>query len=412
MKGYYFITAFKKAVVILLGLASSSLLARYLGVEDRGTYALIATWAAVIVVVFNFGLNYSYQKEKAKSGNQKTLIFVCIALCISTFLALSYCLSGWAIGWKQFAPLALLIAAFSLLRMQLAFMALLENFYKASFVNILQAMLEVSLLIYAFFHLKSEPFYAVVIICGKEILGVFFNLVLLIPSMQKSKGVTGLDNRIGLGDIKDNYFFTILNIIFLKFVILAYSFTGASQKSIGLLAIAVVLSEYFWLFSDISKDVLTKVTTENSGIEKILKSVRLTMSVCVAALVGYLILGYWIVEFLYGHEFVEAFRVSLILLVGVIGLVPYKLLSIKNISDGATSESNKASIIGFAIVAPLAWLLMNNYGLYGAAISGATLYITIGLLVSLRFSSRNKVPLHRIYIPAKEDFFGGVKSGD
>jgi len=405
MKHYYVATALKKISVVLLGLASSSFLARYLGVEARGVFALIVTWSAVIVVVFNFGLNYSFQKEKSINGAGTIRYFARMAVLLSSVIFLLYGFAAAFWGWKDVKSLALLVSVFSLLRMQVAFIALIENFFKASLVNVVQATLELSLLVLAFFYLKSDPFFAVLILCSKELLGATANLILIRPAIKKeSRQGSERNAKISFLEIRENYLFTVLNIFFLKVVILAYSLIGGTDSSVGILAIAIILAEYFWFFSDISKDVLTKTSSDNASVESIVKSVRLTILLCIFGFFAYFLVGKWIVLMLYGQSFSQSFSVSLILVVGVIGLIPYKLLSIKNISDGAVRESNTSSALGFLIVLPVAVLMMYQYEIYGAAVSGALLYFSIGLLVALKFSKRHNIALRNIYIPRVSDF--------
>ena len=49
----YKVTSVKKVVVIVCGLISSALLARYLGADARADYAFIMNAAAIAVVILN-----------------------------------------------------------------------------------------------------------------------------------------------------------------------------------------------------------------------------------------------------------------------------------------------------------------------------------------------------------------------
>src|SRR5690606_32874727 len=93
-------------------------LARYLGAEGRGQYAVIVSTAAIVVSLTNFGVSNYYAYDRRESGDSLArsyvlfffLVFFIIFLIGAFWTVFSHGLNLYAFG--------ALLAAFSLLRMQ------------------------------------------------------------------------------------------------------------------------------------------------------------------------------------------------------------------------------------------------------------------------------------------------------
>lgn len=404
MKSYYIIALIKKVLVILCGLVSASIAARYLGPELRGDYGVIIAWSSIWVVIFNFGLNYTYQSiaKKSKQEERQSLIvsFVIFGGVAAGSLIIMGFIIGLILGTSSLVFLSTVVGVFSLLRMHILFIALIEHFKTAAVISIVQSSIEVVLLFVVFNFFSPSVLNVCVIFIVKEFVGIVSGLLILRPNVFSAK-VKLLS--INFRSIKVQYFFTLINIVILKMTLIIFSLAMDGGASVGILAIAILISEYFWIISDISKDVLTKISVDTGDPNVIAKSLRITLFLCLCAFAVYLIFGKFFIHVLFGDEYIESYAQSLILILGTVSLVSYKLISVWNISEGKLASNNKFTFWVTMCCIPIMFSLAHIVGVWGVVWSATFLYCIIGLFAGIEFSKSYSIPIKDIFVVRVSD---------
>lgn len=115
--------------------------------------------------------------------------------------------------------------------------------------------------------------------------------------------------------------------------------------------------------------------------------------------------GKLILHSLYGVEFVDAFKVTLLLSLGSISMVYYKMIGVVLLSEGkrwiyfiVLLMSVTANTIGNLKLIPL-------YGMYGAALSSIISYSICGISLLIYFCWDNKMPLKEMVMIKKSEIY-------
>lgn len=181
-------------------------------------------------------------------------------------------------------------------------------------------------------------------------------------------------------------------------------FDNVSYADIGIYGTGVSLASKIWMIPDAVKDILlSKLVKNGKGEREVAKVLRIGLFVCAISIVALVVLGKWAILLLYGEEFELAYYVMLIMLVGVMGMIFYKMVYSYNISKGKRivnliflGLAAIANIIGNAILIPL-------YGILGAAVMSVISYLLCGICFLVYFHHVSQIPIREILFLQKED---------
>ena len=116
-----------------------------------------------------------------------------------------------------------------------------------------------------------------------------------------------------------------------------------------------------------------------------------------------LVLGSPVVDWLYGIEYKGTYSVILVLMVGIIGMVFYKMIYSYNVINGHKnmnllflSMAAGANVIINAIVIPV-------WGIYGAGAASTISYVVCGGAFLAYFCGKTHVPLKEMLIIQRSD---------
>lgn len=181
-------------------------------------------------------------------------------------------------------------------------------------------------------------------------------------------------------------------------------FDNVSYADIGIYGTGVSLASKIWLIPDAVKDILlSKLVKNGKGECEVAKVIRISLAVCAVSIVVLVVFGKWAILLLYGKEFELAYYVMLIMLVGVEGMIFYKMVYSYNVSRGKRminliflGLAAIANIIGNAILIPL-------YGILGAAAMSVISYLLCGICFLVYFHRVSQIPIRQILFLQKED---------
>jgi O-antigen/teichoic acid export membrane protein len=117
-----------------------------------------------------------------------------------------------------------------------------------------------------------------------------------------------------------------------------------------------------------------------------------------------LVLGRPFISFVYGLEYVGAYEILAIMLIGVIGMIFYKMVYSYNVVNGKRMI-NFLFLGGAAIINIIGnYFLIPIGGIAAAAWSSVISYLICGICFLLYFCHIEKVKLHEMLIIQKSDF--------
>jgi O-antigen/teichoic acid export membrane protein len=167
----------------------------------------------------------------------------------------------------------------------------------------------------------------------------------------------------------------------LDFFLVSY-FAGVT--ALGLYSIAVGLAQLLWVASRAASRVLLPAVASNAGASEELTAMlaRLSLWTAAAGAVCYVIVGQPLIQLLYGADFLPGYAPLVILLAGTVPFTLSNTLAAHLGGLGLQVLNLRASLVGLALTVALDLAWIPRFGITGAAAATSVSYLaTTGILI-------------------------------
>src|SRR5690554_1923793 len=410
-----FSVGLSKILMILTGLGTAIITARYIGPEGNGIIAALLVYPSLFMSIGSLGIRQSttyflgkgiYSEEKIKTAITQIWFFTTVFSVLVCYVLMRYFSpSGENLFW---VILALLPIPFSLF-----------NTYNSG------------------------------IFLGKNDIGTF-NRINWIPSLVIFLGTVGLVMALGLG-VSGAMAASIGGPLFMFFVLLfknkfiqAFSFHFdwgiiKSMLSLGIVyAISLLvinlnykadiiildklstpfemgiyskgsaLTQYLWQIPMLFSTIVfarSAVSKDDIGFShKVAQLLRLSFLAIGGASVILILFSEWVIIGMYGEEFRGSISVLNYLLPGVLILTIYKVMNMDLAGKGKPWIAMQAMLPALLFNIILNFIFIPKYGANGAALSSTISYAVAGLLFLWFYSIAVKIPIKEILVYKRADF--------
>ena len=373
----YVFTIFTKIAAVVIGLIASSYSNRFLGPELKGELGRITSMISIIAVTANFGLYQPYPYYKRQG--EPDVLNKFLRIFLAQFLIYTAIGVFAATVLDSFALTAVcLIAPIQVLANQLSFMIMVEDvkfknviFFTARITNTLVTIL-------AFYTMNRTIMVSLALIVIGDLITVIFALA----RMRRMPNPLRADVRFA-AKIVPFGFISMLTTLMLTLnyrvdVLMMGYLYGITDAQIGFYALGVSLSEYGWLIPDAFREVLFSRTAKDDAIGEVTMSMKVNLYLTFAMIAGILLLGKPAIWLLAGSEYLPAYSVTVMMIVGIIPMSYFKIIGTlllaqgkKYVYLGMLTGSVVANILTNLITIPL-------WGKMGAAVSSVVSYTVAG----------------------------------
>lgn len=408
---------------IILSLLNSVLVARGLGVEGRGIYAIVILLPTLILTFTSFGVASSTVYHVAKKKYSVTLSFygnMIISLIVSVFsmiAGLFIIIFVQDITMFDGISLPLLLVGLAIIpssifvqNISMIFQGL-QDFYA---YNRTYLVMPLSYLCFNFIFiwvLKWGVIGSVLaLIVGNTItlcvaiyylrkyIKIFFPPQEL-PTYDYYKNIISYGLRAHIASVM-----AFLNYRFDVFILAALTDT----VSVGIYTIAVTVAERLWILSSSISQVLFPriVELENFDDDRNRLTLMVARYVLWASLVSGIIALFfadWGFAFLYGEDFRESANVFKWLLPGIISMGMAKVLGNDIGARGYPQVNSIHSVIAVVVNIICNFWLIPIYGYLGAALATSISYIVWMLIKVTYYVYKFKASWYDIFLPNQED---------
>lgn len=385
-KKYWFAIACK-IIVILSTLLISIFINRELGVQLKGEYAYIINMVEMLYIFAGLGLGQSYATFKREEGSSVRNIFVLLSM-IHGGIVLIFGTLLCSLFHINFGLTITILTALAVVRANMTMIAVIEESVKrniiATAVNVLYLVLLVVLYTMEKCTLNS------VLVCyglNEVIRSIIFIYVYKMPPKWE---------RVSFSKLKKIYSVGILTMIVTLLISVNYSMDIIMLKhmtdnyNVGIYSVAVTFSNMFLLIPDAFKEVLFGDSTNKTFAKQTaFSAIKVSFMASSVILVGFVLFGKFAIKLLYGSEYIESFGLTLIIFLGSLSMIFFKILQPIYIAQGKQKKavvflgcSALTNIIINAILIP-------KYTSTGAAVASALSYTVCGLLFFLDYLREN-----------------------
>ncbi len=389
-KNIYLVATFSKVLIILLSFINSILLNRYLGPELKGQYAYILNISNILTIIISFNLVSGYPFFKNKYGKEvkekyiKIIYFQLMLYMLIFFILFKILVSN------SFLYIALLSLLFQF-NNQLDFISITEDIVRRNKIIMLSSFIYTSVLI-IFFLIDKEKLYLplyllIVTTIFKSILYIVnFSLIPRKNSKSSLKIVEMLKFSIlPLGTALLSTFNYNIDIIILEKYV--------SFEQIGIYSVGVTLASMLWIVPDSFKEILINRISSNNSIDEVVLSIKINLYFCMISVFTFFLMGQEFINVVYGSSYSKSFSISLILILGTIPMIFFKMINTYLLIRGRQKEgfillviSVFLNVIGNIIVIP-------SFGIIGAAFTSVLSYILCGFVLLLLFINEHNLRL-------------------
>lgn len=405
-----------KILIILFGLGTSILTARYLGPEKNGIIAALVVYPSLFITFGSLGVSQSvtfyigkqiYPEDKIKTAITQIWLLSSSISLISCFL-LIYFLGNDMQDKIRLIILAILPIPFTLFNSYNTGLFLGKNeiakYNRINWIPTLLIFILSFILIYVFkFGIEGAMiatfgggFLMSLILLFKNKFLKFFKLEIewkLIKSLLS----LGLIYSFSLLVINLNY---KIDIIFMDKL--------STPFELGIYSKGASLTQYLWqipmLFSTL---VFAKSAVSKNDIQfshKVAQLLRLSLTFIGLICLILIFFSEFIITMMYGEAFRGSILVLQTLLPGVLLLTLFKVMNMDLAGKGKPWVSLKAMIPSLIINVIINIALVPKYGAYGAAVASTISYIIAALLFIYFYSVETKLTFKEIFAFKKSDY--------
>lgn len=403
-----------KVLMTLCSLMTGAILARGLGVEDRGILAGIVIFPQLFTSLFEGGVRQSAMHFLGKGiiSEAKTLggiyilwlltgvvsffscllimyygvsnvsmLILCFAALIIPFDILAAYIRGFFLGKELYSSFNLVLVASKFLL--LSFVCILYLANHLTVYNVVIVMSGVSLLTAGLSN---------IIIYLKHSMCVEFCLSTAITMFKK-----GLVYAIALFFIVANY----------KIDLLLLSQLGTDADT-GAYVVAAQVGEALWQLPGAVVVVLMARSANASmrdGFSYVTaKTCRLTILVTLFCALGLYITSNFLIEHVYGVEFLISSSILVYLLPGLIVMVIFKVLNADYAGNGMPQKSLFVMVPAVLLNIILNLIFIPKFGAIGAAVASSISYLFASLVMIIMYSRDHQIGVSTFLIPKTSDF--------
>lgn len=370
---------------VALGFVSSVLVNRALGLELRGAYTTIYTYANLLQTLFNLGIAYALVPLSKEIGRERAKAAVCTCLwlqfvvciaCSALFLCVSFSLQNLFI---------VILMCLLILNSQIVFVALIEDMRSRNTTllatSALYMIANVVLILimqkqlYAVLSLLAAKNLLEIVVCSRKQKLCCFRISNLNIDIIIKIAKYGIPTAVLAFLITCNY----------NIDVVVLNYLNAGDHELGMFGVAYTLSNMLWFIPDAFKEYVYNKSAKGASEGRTLVLIFFNGIICACICVGFLILGKPFLAIMYGEEYVAAFPVTITVFIGIIPMVAFKLIHPIYVNEGKPLTVAAILLAAVATNCICALALVPTYGAFGAALATVVAYSLCGLLFFVKF---------------------------
>jgi len=400
IKNKYVFSLLSKFSIVGLGLLDTILINRYLGPQLKGEYVYVLNIANMMSILLNLGVYQAYPYFKRKKITNLCDRFFSIMFVQFMVFSMSAFFVALTLENKVYSAITILIPI-AIFAKQLSQITMIEKINLRNLINMLnQSLFTLGLVLVYLISSKS-----VLAIIYLSILKEFMLILWLIRSYKLVFKPAYLDLELFIDSIKFGWM-PLLTLFLLKInyridVILLRYFV--EYKEIGYYSVGASLAGKVWIIPDAFKDVLLSKAARKDSIDDILISLKINLYISLLLFLPLYLWGEGIIELLYGSDFMDSYKVSLVIFIGIVPMLYYKLINPLFISRGKRDVAFRVLLIAAITNVALNWCLIPWLGIIGAALASVCSYSICGFLYIYIFMKEFSIEVSDLFVLKKHE---------
>lgn len=397
-----------KVIIAILNLVIVIILSRSIGAAGKGEASLIVTSIAMILLFSNMigGSTLVYFVPRYNTF----LLFLLsnlwsLFVAIIAFVALKF---FPAVPEIFVMPVIILSLLNSFLATNLTILLGKEKIMSNNYISLLQTVINVLVLLFLINGFQQVDIYSYInSLYAAMALCLLVSTILVIPyfkeiSFHESKKLLRQLIKIGLLN-QAGHIMKFMSFRISYYVLISYSGEGV----LGVYSNGISLIESLLLISNSFAAVLYPKIANSTDIKfaqtLTLQMTKISIIICIVALIPLLLLPsqFWV--WLFGSEFKDVKQVIILLSPGILFYNITLIIGHYFSGIGKYKVNTVANFIGLLITVVLSVLVIPTYGIFEAGIISSISYLGIAIFVVVYFAKEAEIKIHQL-LPSVSDF--------
>lgn len=384
IKNPYVFSVISKFCMVLLGFLYTVCQSRYLGVSLKGDVSYITSVTSITAIVFGLGVHQAYPYFKKRGLEDVSAIFVKLSVAmlgIYSVIAMALII----ILRADFTLGAILLLTPALVYHRIvAYICMVEDPNRRNLTEMLATFAEIIVVIVLWIAVPPTLFIGMLIYAMKDIL-------LCVVYTYRLRASLFAPIRIERSQWLEILKFGIFPMLVLLMSTLNYRIDVimlrqyVTSAELGIYSVGVMLAERVWIIPDALKEVMISNLAKGKGTDEVSFVIRVCNTACLIVVLGIISLGQPFINLAFGLEYSAAYSITIVILIGVIFMVYYKMIAAYNIVQGKQKENFfylVISVVGNVIANAI---LIPSCGNLGAATASILSYAISAFLFTRRF---------------------------
>ena len=401
----YFFSVFAKVFGVGIGLVLSVVSSRFFGAELKGVDAVIMSYVSIYSVFLGMGIYqaYPFYRKREPDIMPQYLNNISTMFLGYEFIGIVIACVLLKLGTADYLAIAMIVMPVEVYIKQLNYIVLIEYPRRRNIASIIISTTEI--IVIALFWLFSSASFMTVVV--NIFIVEFLNLFISFYNLKVNPLKIRLDGSRLWEFAKFGFIpmlvYLCMTINYRVDIQMLKWFDNVTYSDIGVYSLGIGLAQKIWMIPDAVKDILLSKLIKGKGENEVAKVLRINITISVLATFILIAVGQPVINWIYGYEYKNAYFIMVLMLVGVIGMIFYKMIYSYNISKGKRiinliflAAAAVLNIIGNCFLIPI-------LNIYGAAIVSVASYNICGVCFLVYFRKVSGISYRNLLWIKKED---------
>lgn len=401
----YIFSVVARVIGVFLGVILSIMTSRYFGPELKGVVSVISNDIILYASFLGLGIYIAYPFFKKQEGDiYHKFINNCSSLyLIYQLIAVAVSVVAFIFKTDLLTIIAIILLPISVYVKQLNYVVLIEYPRRRNSNAIFISAAEILVILFCIIFFPPDRNVAILYVISLQ----FVNLILSFINLRIKPSLIRLD----VSQIRKYIKFGYIQMFILICMEINYNidiqmmkhYDNVTLSDIGIYGVGIALAQKIWLIPDAMKDILLSKLVKGKKEDEVARVVRVNVLITVICIVIFVFIGKPFILFLYGKAFEQAYLVLLFMMLGVIGMIFYKMIYSYNVSQGKRLI-NLYFLGGTAVIHTICnFIAIPKFGMWGALASTIIAYNICGLAFLVYFHRVSAVPYNQLILVQKQD---------
>ena len=158
----------------------------------------------------------------------------------------------------------------------------------------------------------------------------------------------------------------------------------------------MIVSKWDCMVQQLPWEIMYNRAAKKDNPKEVILAILCNMTICIIVLIGFIFLGKWFLNTMYGSDFIASYPLVLTLFIGTLPMVLYKLIHPIYIANGRTKTV--VTLLAIAVLINIIGdvVLIPEFKGMGAAVSSVISYMICGVIFFVKFKVDYHVSLHEM----------------